>query len=46
MLFRDSLRAALTLNEVRQLVGELGFEGDTVQTTSDRHWTWSARKPV
>jgi ubiquinone/menaquinone biosynthesis C-methylase UbiE len=44
MLFRDSLRAALTLAEVQSLVVELGFGAETVQITSDRHWTWSARK--
>ena len=41
-MFDDSLRAALTLSEIRQLVGELGFASETVQATSDRHWTWSA----
>jgi ubiquinone/menaquinone biosynthesis C-methylase UbiE len=44
-LFRDSLRAALTLEEVQQLVVDLDFAADSVQITSDRHWTWSARKP-
>ena len=24
----------------------LGFDRETVQATSDRHWTWSARKEV
>ncbi len=43
-LFRDSLHAALTLDEVRALVGELGFAPEIVQLTSDRHWTWVARK--
>jgi ubiquinone/menaquinone biosynthesis C-methylase UbiE len=45
-LFRDSLRAALTLEEVRELVADLGFPAESVQVTSDRHWTWSARKPA
>jgi ubiquinone/menaquinone biosynthesis C-methylase UbiE len=44
MLFRDSLRAALTLAEVQSLVTELGFPAATVQVTSDRHWTWFARR--
>jgi ubiquinone/menaquinone biosynthesis C-methylase UbiE len=44
-MFGDSLRAALTLEEVRDLVEDLGFDRTTVQQTSDRHWTWSARKP-
>jgi ubiquinone/menaquinone biosynthesis C-methylase UbiE len=43
-MFADSRRAALTVEEVQGLVGELGFSPDTVAATSDRHWTWSARK--
>lgn len=43
-MFDDSLRAALTLDEVRALVTPLGFDADTVTQTSDRHWTWAARK--
>ena len=43
-MFEDSLRAALTLDEVRALIAPLGFAADTVQATSDRHWTWAARK--
>ena len=41
-LFGDSLRAALTLEEMRGMVASLGFACDTVQVTSDRHWTWAA----
>ncbi|MCZ2343450.1 MAG: class I SAM-dependent methyltransferase [Bacteroidales bacterium] len=44
-LFADSLRAALTLAEVRSLVSHLGFAPETVQSTSDRHWTWSTPVP-
>lgn len=44
-MFADSLRAALTLEEVRELVGRHGFAPETVSKTSDRHWTWAARKP-
>lgn len=43
-MFTDSLHAAFTLDEIRAFVGELGFPPETVQMTSDRHWTWSARK--
>ena len=43
-MFAASLRAALRLDEVRQLVQEAGFKPQTVQITSDRHWTCSARK--
>ncbi len=38
-LFRASLHAALTLDEVRQLVAASGLDGATVSQTSDRHWT-------
>jgi ubiquinone/menaquinone biosynthesis C-methylase UbiE len=43
-MFEDSLRAALDPSEMQALVVELGFAADTVQPTSDRHWTWIARK--
>ncbi|MBW3600744.1 MAG: class I SAM-dependent methyltransferase [Planctomycetes bacterium] len=43
-MFADSLRAALTVNEVRGLVSALGFSPQSVEATSDRHWTWCARK--
>ncbi len=41
-LFKDSLRAALSVAEVRAMVEQLGFDSSGVQPTSDRHWTWSA----
>jgi ubiquinone/menaquinone biosynthesis C-methylase UbiE len=41
-MLADSLRAALTLDEMRQIVARLGFDPRNVQTTSDRHWTWKA----
>jgi ubiquinone/menaquinone biosynthesis C-methylase UbiE len=43
-LFADSLRAAFTVGEVRDMVARLGCGPDTVSMTSDRHWTWSATK--
>ena len=43
-MFANSLRAALTLDEMVQLVGQSGFEPETLQATSDRHWTWCAWK--
>ncbi len=43
-MFDDSLRAALTLDEIRALVESLGFDPASVQATSDRHWTWTALK--
>lgn len=43
-LLRQSLHAALTLDEVRSMVVALGLSADAVQITSDRHWTLSTRK--
>jgi len=39
-LFEASLRAALTVKEMRGLVAEVGFPEGGVEQTSDRHWTW------
>jgi ubiquinone/menaquinone biosynthesis C-methylase UbiE len=44
-MFVASLRASLTLEEVREAVGRLGYEPETVEQTSDRHWTWAAIRP-
>lgn len=38
-LFRDSLHAAFTLNEVNELMQQAGLEGVRVYQSSDRHWT-------
>jgi ubiquinone/menaquinone biosynthesis C-methylase UbiE len=43
-LFDDSLRAALSVGEIRSIVSHLGFPRESVAATSDRHWTWSAVK--
>jgi ubiquinone/menaquinone biosynthesis C-methylase UbiE len=43
-MFDDSLRAALSLDEIRDLVRQLELDPDTVRQTTDRHWTWAARK--
>ncbi len=45
-LFRDSLHAAMTVEEVRAVVRGLGLVDDGVALTSDRHWTWTWRKPA
>lgn len=42
-LFADSLRAALSLEEMQLLVEQLAFSRETVRITSDRHWTWITR---
>jgi ubiquinone/menaquinone biosynthesis C-methylase UbiE len=39
-LFDDSLRAALSVEEIRALVAEVGGDASRVLATSDRHWTW------
>jgi ubiquinone/menaquinone biosynthesis C-methylase UbiE len=43
-MFRESLHAALTLSEVREILMELGISADAVRATSDRHWTICAVK--
>jgi ubiquinone/menaquinone biosynthesis C-methylase UbiE len=43
-LFRASLHASLTLDEVRALVAEFGFDPAGVQQTSEHRWTWNAVK--
>lgn len=45
-LLADSLHAALNLDEMRSLVADLGAAAQSVQQTSDRHWTWAVRKPA
>jgi len=44
-LFADSLRASLTLDEVRALAVQLGLSPDCVHRSSDRHWTLACRRP-
>jgi ubiquinone/menaquinone biosynthesis C-methylase UbiE len=44
-LFAASLRASLTLDEVRAAVAPLGVPPGDVHATSDRHWTLSTVKP-
>lgn len=42
-LFRDSLCAAFTVEEVRDMLQTAGLEGVSVYASSDRHWT--AKRP-
>ena len=42
-MFAESLRAALTVAEMRSLVANLGCDPATVQQTTDRHWTWQVQ---
>lgn len=44
-LFEASLGAALELDEIRSIVKSLGHDPNEVSMTSDRHWTWSWRRP-
>jgi ubiquinone/menaquinone biosynthesis C-methylase UbiE len=43
-LFEASLKAALTLEEIRAIVTRLGYPETDVAMTSDRHWTWIWRR--
>ncbi|NJO93520.1 MAG: class I SAM-dependent methyltransferase [Hydrococcus sp. RM1_1_31] len=38
-LFRDSLQAAFSLEEVEQMIQVVGLEGVKIYQSSDRHWT-------
>jgi ubiquinone/menaquinone biosynthesis C-methylase UbiE len=44
-MFADSLRAALTLDELQTLARKAEIEPHSVRKTSDRHWTLSWWKP-
>jgi ubiquinone/menaquinone biosynthesis C-methylase UbiE len=43
-MFRDSLHAALSLEEVRALLRDAGLPSEWVNQTSDRHWTIAGRR--
>jgi ubiquinone/menaquinone biosynthesis C-methylase UbiE len=45
-MFGESLHAALTLDEVRDMAAPFGIARDCVRQNSDRHWTlvWSPRR--
>jgi ubiquinone/menaquinone biosynthesis C-methylase UbiE len=43
-MYEDSLRASLSVEEARELISRLGVAPESVKATSDRHWTWTARK--
>lgn len=38
-LFRDSLHAAFTLEEIKEMIAGVGLEGLNIYPSSDRHWT-------
>ena len=43
-MFSDSLRAALTLDEMRELASAVGIPPDAFTQTSDRHWPLASMK--
>ncbi len=43
-MFADSLHAALSLEEMQELIAGLNCTASSLWQTSDRHWTWVARK--
>ncbi len=45
-LFRASLHAAFTLDEIRAIVAEVGLPIECVNMTSDRHWTLIWHRPA
>lgn len=44
-MFRESLHAALSLQEIRNLMQATGIDPTHVQATSDRHWTICTYRP-
>ncbi len=44
-MFAESLHAALTLEEVQELVRGIEFDPAGVRKTTDRHWTWTVKEP-
>ena len=45
-LFRQSLQAALTTEELAEILAALGVDASCIQMASDRHWTLAYRKPA
>ena len=45
-MFANSLRAALTIDEIGEMVEEIGFDRSGVHSSSDRHWTWISQKTI
>jgi ubiquinone/menaquinone biosynthesis C-methylase UbiE len=45
-MFRESLHAALTLDELRGLLADVGIPSSTARQTTDRHWTLSTLKEI
>ena len=45
-MFRESLHAALTIAEIREMLLAAGLNPGWVQQTTDRHWTIAGRVPV
>ncbi len=45
-MLRQSLHAALAIDEMRVLLTPLGIDPNAIEITSDRHWTLRAQKPI
>jgi hypothetical protein len=45
-LFRQSLQAGWTIEELMEILSPLGIDASSLLMTSDRHWTLKYRKPV
>ena len=45
-LFRDSLKAALTITEVRSLIDRVGLTGVKLTQSSELHWTLERQKNI
>ena len=43
LMFANSLHAALTLEDIRELLSDVGLPADWAEQTTDRHWTISGR---
>ena len=45
-LFRQSLHAALSVEEIGAMLSDLNVPADCVKANSDRHWTICYHKPI
>jgi hypothetical protein len=43
-MFGGSLHAALSLDEVREMLRDAGLPAEWVRQTSDRHWTIAGQR--
>jgi ubiquinone/menaquinone biosynthesis C-methylase UbiE len=43
-MLEDSLRSAINVEEMREILADLGCNPLCARATSDRHWTWAEKK--